>query len=548
MSKIEEELLDIVKNNSEDSYAQIILERKSWPLLYHLSSSRENILNWLSPDKNAKVLEIGAECGALTGLLCRLFGSVLSIDASEDMCQVNKSRHKSFDNLEVITGDYKSILESRDDNYDLITLLGGNYDYSVILPDLEKHLTENGAIILATDNRLGLKFLAGCKSDNDHYATKKELESILNGLNTKYYQFYYPYPDFRFPNSIYSDSHLPDKGDLVKNCRVFDHDRYVFFDESKVYDDIISEGEFPSFSNSYMVVIGPRNEESTIYSKISDDRDYQFQIVTKLISTTDGIKVMKTNKLPEGKNHLNTINNNESKLRSLFGDKVDVCKSVLTDDYIEFEYIEGISLEQELSKTCETSSTSEIYKVLDRAYEIINYMKSGESFSPNNEFTKVFGDVNIPESTVVGNIVNIDLIPANLIKRNNKYTIIDYEWIFDFDIPLEYVFWRVLFSSSAISRLTEGMRDEIYTHYNLSSDRRQTYRDMEESFQKYVSGNSATLHNCDNEASFRSVVVEDLEKEKEQYKNAYIALDNELNIIKNSKSWKILKFFKIVRG
>lgn len=63
---VEDDLLDIVKNYASVEYPRIIEERKSWPLLYHLSPLRENIVEWL-PMEGAKVLEVGSGCGAITG-------------------------------------------------------------------------------------------------------------------------------------------------------------------------------------------------------------------------------------------------------------------------------------------------------------------------------------------------------------------------------------------------------------------------------------------------------------------------------------------------
>ena len=44
---VEQEILDIVKKYSPLEYPKIIEERKSWPILYHLSTLRENIVDWL---------------------------------------------------------------------------------------------------------------------------------------------------------------------------------------------------------------------------------------------------------------------------------------------------------------------------------------------------------------------------------------------------------------------------------------------------------------------------------------------------------------------
>ena len=43
---IEDRLLEIVKTTPKEDYQKVILTEKSWPIFYHLSPERENILDW----------------------------------------------------------------------------------------------------------------------------------------------------------------------------------------------------------------------------------------------------------------------------------------------------------------------------------------------------------------------------------------------------------------------------------------------------------------------------------------------------------------------
>lgn len=43
---VEDELLKIARDYAEVEYQRIIEERRSWPVLYHLSGLRENIVEW----------------------------------------------------------------------------------------------------------------------------------------------------------------------------------------------------------------------------------------------------------------------------------------------------------------------------------------------------------------------------------------------------------------------------------------------------------------------------------------------------------------------
>ncbi len=69
------------------------------------------------------------------------------------------------------------------------------------------------------------------------------------------YKFYYPYPDYKLPSVIYSDEYLPKQGELNRNICNFDRDRLVLFDEGKVFDQVIKDGLFPLYSNSFFIEI-----------------------------------------------------------------------------------------------------------------------------------------------------------------------------------------------------------------------------------------------------------------------------------------------------
>ena len=54
---VEDEILDIVRNYIVVEYQRIIEERMSWPILYHLSPLRENIVEYLPIGKKDKVVD-----------------------------------------------------------------------------------------------------------------------------------------------------------------------------------------------------------------------------------------------------------------------------------------------------------------------------------------------------------------------------------------------------------------------------------------------------------------------------------------------------------
>lgn len=278
---VEEELLEIARTYKEEELNQVIAERNSWAVLYHFSHIRQNILEWLPIEKEHKVLEIGSGCGAITGALARKAKKVTCIDLSKMRSTINAYRNQEYDNVKILVGNFQDIEKNLEETYDYITLIGV-FEYSEgyigtkepyveMIRRISRHLAPRGKLVIAIENRLGLKYWAGCTED--HVGTyfegiegypntsgvktfsRKELLDTIQAAGDFRTTFYYPYPDYKFPMSIYSDAYLPKKGELRDNFCNYDRVRMQLFQEPKVYDTLVDAGMFPEFSNSFLVLV-----------------------------------------------------------------------------------------------------------------------------------------------------------------------------------------------------------------------------------------------------------------------------------------------------
>ena len=62
-------------------------------------------------------------------------------------------------------------------------------------------------------------------------------------------------------------------------------------------------------------------------------------------------------------------------------------------------------------------------------------------------YTQVFGEGDYEKfegKACFDRVSNCDLIPSNILYKDNKIYIIDYEWVFDFSVPVEYIYFRGL--------------------------------------------------------------------------------------------------------
>lgn len=278
--QIEDELLDIVQNYEEEQFDKIIKEKKDWAILYHLSQVRQNIVNWFPLTKNQKVLEIGAGCGAITGTLARRAGQVDCVELSRKRSLINANRNKKYDNITIKVGNFEEIEPLLDNDYDVITLIGV-WEYSALylnaenpfekfLNLLKKHIKKNGKIIIAIENKFGLKYWAGSPEEHTgryfdsiegYNATqgiarafsKYELLDISNKSDFRKVKFYYPFPDYKFPQQIFSDEYLPKEDDLICSLDSYEFDRIQLFNETAAFRNIIMSHEFDFFSNSFFL-------------------------------------------------------------------------------------------------------------------------------------------------------------------------------------------------------------------------------------------------------------------------------------------------------
>lgn len=272
---IEDELLNIVQNN--DDYMEILKNDNRWPILYHLSPIRENLLEWYDYDKNGSVLEIGAGCGAVTGVFCRKTSRVVGIELSKRRSMINATRNAKYGNLEILVGNFEDIQIK--EKFDYVSLIGV-LEYSPLYINCESpfedmvkrakaFLKDDGKLIIAIENKMGLKYLAGATEDHtgvpfdgvnnyeniDYVKTlsKPEIIDLLRNAGYKKIEFYYPMPDYKMPNVIYSDNRLPNVGELRNIINVFDRERYQTFNEEIVFDQLIKDGLFDYFANSFLV-------------------------------------------------------------------------------------------------------------------------------------------------------------------------------------------------------------------------------------------------------------------------------------------------------
>ena len=532
--EVEDELLAIARNYAAVEYPRIIEEKKSWPVLYHLSMLRENIVEWLPIDKSMKVLEIGSGCGAITGVLAKKAGQVTCIELSKKRSMINAYRHMECDNVTIHVGNFQDIEPDLERDYDFICLIGvfeygksyidSDTPYEDFLRIVASHRKPMGHIAIAIENKFGLKYWAGCKEDHlgtwfsslEDYPgdgpartfTADGLLRIAGSCGLTQAQMYYPYPDYKFMTCLYSDDYLPKPGELSDNLRNFDRERLVLFDEKLVFDTIIKERQFPLFSNSYMLLLGPKLPIQ--YVKYSNDRAPAHRIKTvigkkeavpvqlsglemlsriekqfgkALSGQTEGKKketggnVRYVEKYPlcdEATGHIEQIYRAWMELQKRYASgnlKINVC-SLRKDPsvYVSFPYIEGQTLEELLDGYLEREDLDGFYALFDKYLQRIG---EGED-CPVTDYDLIFSNI--------------------LITPSGEWHVIDYEWTFARAMKKEEIAFRAVYCYLLENEKRNKLNlDVLLDKLNITQADAELFRRREREFQQYVTGKSLAM-------------------------------------------------------
>ena len=527
----EDELLKLVKEHKEEEYNRLIAESGSWSMLYHLSDLREAVADFLDIEKNETVLEVGSGCGAVTGAFAKKAEWVTCVDLSKKRSLINAWRHRELSNLEILLGNFRDVEKHLTRKYDVISLIGvleyaGSYmecedPYREMLRLLKTHLKEGGRIIVAIENKYGLKYFAGCREDHtggfydgikgypdcDSVRTfsREGLKKMADDLNLGIF-FYYPYPDYKLPVTVFSDERLPLVSEPVNGKRNFDYDRFTAFDEAAVFDELIREGDFPFFSNSFIAVMkdgeGLRSMPSlkTIYSRHSMERRRDRRIRTDLKVDENGEKLIV--KYPcdeECTAHLENTARAYEKLSTVFAGtrfKPNRVKRINDGEgrlkRLDFEFIKGPTLAEELN-TCRAEGRREDMLFLIRSYcETLRSLKDNISFEETAGFREIFGNHSFDRDCLCMAVTDADLIFSNIISAGG-WNVIDYEWTFDFPVPLDFVIYRAVFYYLKESGADKELEECLFKEVGIDGEKKTVFSKMEHSFQLYIKGDRITL-------------------------------------------------------
>lgn len=451
--EVEDRIAEIIDQATDITVLSTELRQHciDWPSLYHLSSTRANILRPFDASLRGDILEIGSGCGAITRYLGECGANVLALEGSPRRAAITRSRTRDLENVTVLAERFGEF-ECRH-QFDVVTLIGvleyanlfsvGENSALVMLEQVRSLLKPEGRLIIAIENQLGLKYFAGAPEDHlgqpmygiegryrkDQPQTfgRKILKNMLNDAGLASSKFLVPFPDYKLPVSILTEEGINNEGFDAAAFAWQSVRRdpqlpvYCNFSLEMTWPEIFKNGLALDVANSFLIVASPKSDQLTeagvLAYHFNVERKAPYCKQTKFLYRNDGIKV-EYNLLLD---------------KAYPSDLGGPIKFVLLESSC---YVRGMPLFYEFVRVVKTRgwSIEQIAQIMRRYISILGELlsDSGLTLHTTSPYTVLPGEF-------------FDAVPQNIIIRDNGCAaLIDKEWALYGGIEFGYLIFRSL--------------------------------------------------------------------------------------------------------
>lgn len=423
-----------------------------WPSLYHLSDRRANLVRPLLSGITGPVLEVGAGMGAITRALGESGADVVAVEGSVRRATVCADRVRDLDNVQVVADTIQGFGRPR--RFGTIVMIGvleysrrfgfeadGRDPVDVMLEHLVSLLEPNGTLVLAIENQLGLKYLAGFPEDHlgrrmigveDRYTDdgvvtfgRQELGRRLAAAGLVHHDWYFPFPDYKVPTTVLAEAALDPANDfdptplVVSTAHADPQEPAVTtFEVGQAWAPMIRNGLLPELTNSFLVrasaaelTVGP--ELAWYYGASFRRPEFSKSTVFRI---RDGeVEVERVPSRPD------------------LPHRVDTVSMVLEDEHYSLGETVGTELVQLLRTEGWTVDGLSAW--------------FGEWLAAFRAEAGVHSDAGA-DAVVPGRL--IDALPRNLVRTpEGGHRFIDLEWESTEDLPLGFAVFRALYDTFA---------------------------------------------------------------------------------------------------
>ena len=477
--------------------------------------------------------------------------------------------------LEIWEGKVLQTSENVEELFDYVVVIGlGEKELSEIVKYSLSKLSENGILLIAVDNKIGINSL--CSETTTNFSkkiSKKQIEKCLYESGFKNQKFYYPLPNYKYTNVIFTDNFLPNSETISRCLTLYDDSTIVAIDERNRFRRVIDEDEnlFKIFSNSFLVECSKNflEENNIKFVSFSNARKKQYRIKTII----QGDSVYKYAVTQEAREHIENIKNN-----------IDILKrnNLKTIDSYDQERIiskyinNSLLLNNIITEKAKDGKKQEIIELICQFKNEL--MKKIDRVQVENN---CFDKYNIEyEEEDIENLYFIkdglwDMFFQNCFYIDNEFYFYDQEWKEE-NLPIEFIMYRAIkyFGKELFDIISV---EELYEILNIKSEQIKIFEKLDDILQENIRDKNIWDIHKDNKEVNRLLInidnlqksiiqkeediqgfekeilqkeekIQELEKEIENSKQTIKNQEAELNGIKGSKSWKFARFISRTIG
>ncbi|MGK5086337.1 methyltransferase domain-containing protein [Bdellovibrionota bacterium FG-2] len=290
---IENRILGLLQNETDLRASSSVASEHygDWAVEYHLCPERSNLFRHMDLS-GLDILELGAGMGGVSRYLAESARSLTVVEGTEARFAALSVRLRDLKNWK---GSVSNIQDFHtDQRFDAVCVIGvleyselylnpppGSVDgpFGQFLRHAASFLKKDGVLILAIENKLGLKYWSGAAEDHtgamfDSIAgyppqptprtfSRQELLGMLKRSGFERTEEFYPFPDYKIPNTVLARTlveRAPElAADMAKNATFQNYGtpRFYVFPELLAMHSISQAGLLPEFSNSFLFVASP---------------------------------------------------------------------------------------------------------------------------------------------------------------------------------------------------------------------------------------------------------------------------------------------------
>ena len=244
--------------------------------------------------------------------------------------------------------------------------------------------------------------------------------------------------------------------------------------------------------------------KKVLFAKYNRMRKEEYQISTVIYEEDNRKHVEKAALNSKARKHISDFVNRYEKLNNVYKN-ISLIKPQISENKMiaGFEFINGLSLDGILRSAMNSRQhlLETIKKYIDLMFEINE--ENICCFEATKEFVDVFGatDKYNFENCKAINVANVDMILDNIMMVDGRLICLDYEWVYEFPIPLDFLKFRVLFYfynkyKDKLSILFSF--DELINEFGINRENSEVFMEFENNFQKFVHGKNHEFRYTDH--------------------------------------------------